>query len=72
MNTALGLSAAQITELRSTLNSTFMPNGSDYKDAAAFYSDLIVETLGFHPETMPDGHSAPRDFGRWMAAVLHD
>lgn len=72
MNASLGLTAAQVAELRTVLNATFMPNGSDYKDAAAFYSDLVVDTLGFRPESMPDGHSAPRAFGNWMASVLHD
>lgn len=72
MNTSLGLTATQVAELRSVLNSTFMPDGSDYKDAAAFYSELVVDTLGFCPESMPDAHSAPRAFGNWMASVLHD
>ena len=71
MNNSTNLTAAQTAQLRAVLNSTFMPNGGDYKDAAAFYSDLVIDTLGFTPETMPDGHSAPRAFGQWMASVLH-
>lgn len=71
MNTTIGLTATQVAELRTALNATLMPDGSDYKDAAAFYSDLVIDTLGFSPETMPDGHSAPRAFGQWMASALH-
>lgn len=72
MQTGHHLTSEQIAQLRAVLNATEMPDGSDYKDASAFYADLIVDTLGFHPTTMPDGHSAPRAFGTWMASVLHD
>lgn len=69
MDSIHGLTAEQVAAVMEAVANTPLPWGFDYKDAAAFRSEMVVDVLGFHPESMPCGFECPRAFDRWFSSL---